>query len=167
MSGMERHTVGLTKVARVHLPSNLYYKPHQTTKLQCFFFHASQLSLSNLLKPGVKSRMKMQLEQRRQAMLQLHLSDQQIYCLLWCTYITGLTVLGNIRQIFTRVHMHIMNNRSTHCIRKYMTSSRILFWILIYLWSIFHPRGSFHKKWLVYIASMIVISVKYANRMLH
>ena len=34
-----------------------------------------QLSLHNLLKPGVKSRMKMQLEQRRQAMLQLHLSD--------------------------------------------------------------------------------------------
>ena len=37
-----------------------------------------QLSLSNPLKPGVKSRMKMSLEQRRQAMLQLHLSDQQI-----------------------------------------------------------------------------------------
>ena len=32
-----------------------------------------QLSLSNLLTPGVKSRMKM---------LQLHLSDQQFYCLL-------------------------------------------------------------------------------------
>ena len=36
-----------------------------------------QLSLPNPLKPGVKSRMNMQLEQRRQAMLQLHLSDQQ------------------------------------------------------------------------------------------
>ena len=44
----------------------------------------SQLSLPNPLKPGVKSRMKMQLEQRRQAMLQLHLNDQQFYCLLWC-----------------------------------------------------------------------------------
>ena len=32
-----------------------------------------QLSLPNLLKPGVKSIMKMWLEQRRQAMLQLHL----------------------------------------------------------------------------------------------
>ena len=41
-----------------------------------------QLSLPNPLKPCVKSRMKMQLEQRRQAMLQLHLSDQQLYCLL-------------------------------------------------------------------------------------
>ena len=33
-----------------------------------------QLSLLNPLKPGVKSRMKMKLEHRRQAMLQLHLS---------------------------------------------------------------------------------------------
>ena len=40
--------------------------------------------LSNPLTPGVKPRMKMLLEQRRQAMLQLHLSDQQVYCLLRC-----------------------------------------------------------------------------------
>ena len=40
-----------------------------------------QLSLPNPLKPGVKSRMKVQLEQRWQAMLQLHMSDQQFYCL--------------------------------------------------------------------------------------
>ena len=43
-----------------------------------------RLSLPNPLKPDVKSRMKMQLEQRRQAMLQLHLSDQQFYCLQRC-----------------------------------------------------------------------------------
>ena len=43
-----------------------------------------QLSLPNPLKPGVKVRMKMWLEQHRQAMLQLHLSDQQFYCLLRC-----------------------------------------------------------------------------------
>ena len=43
------------------------------------------LSLSNPLKSGVKSRMKMLLEQRRQAMLQLHLSDQQFYCLPRCS----------------------------------------------------------------------------------
>ena len=43
-----------------------------------------QLSSCDLLKPGVKSRMKMKLEQRRQAMLQLHLSDQQFYRLLRC-----------------------------------------------------------------------------------
>ena len=41
-----------------------------------------QLSFSNLLQPGVKSRMKMWSEQRQQAMLQLHLSGQQFYCLL-------------------------------------------------------------------------------------
>ena len=54
-----------------------------------------QLSLTNPLKPDVKSRMKMKLEQRRQAMLQLHLSDQQVYSLRRCdvTYIRDLTVL--------------------------------------------------------------------------
>ena len=35
-----------------------------------------QLPLPNPLKPDVKSRMKMELEQRRQVMLQLHLSDR-------------------------------------------------------------------------------------------
>ena len=50
-----------------------------------------QLSLPNPLKPGVKSRMKMWLEQCRQAMLQLHLSDQQFYC-QGAPYIQGLTV---------------------------------------------------------------------------
>ena len=34
-----------------------------------------QLPLLNPLKPGIKSGMKMKLEQRRQAMLKLHLSD--------------------------------------------------------------------------------------------
>ena len=43
-----------------------------------------RLSLTNPLKPDVKSRMKMQLEQRRQAMLQLHLNNRQFYCLLRC-----------------------------------------------------------------------------------
>ena len=44
----------------------------------------SLLSLPNQLKSVVKLRMTMWLEQRRQAMLQLHLSDQQFYCLLRC-----------------------------------------------------------------------------------
>ena len=38
-----------------------------------------QLSLAYPLKPGVKPTMKMYLEQRRQAMLQLHLRDEQLY----------------------------------------------------------------------------------------
>ena len=53
-----------------------------------------QLSLRNPMKPGVRSRIKMLLEQRRQAMLQLHLSDRQVYCLLRCApYIRDLTVI--------------------------------------------------------------------------
>ena len=43
-----------------------------------------QLPLPNTLKPGVKSRMKMWLVQRRQAMLQLHLNDKQFHFLLKC-----------------------------------------------------------------------------------
>ena len=43
-----------------------------------------QLSLPNALMPGDKPWMKMKLEQRRQAMLQLHLIDQHIYCILSC-----------------------------------------------------------------------------------
>ena len=43
-----------------------------------------QFSLRNILKPSITWRMKMWLEQRRQAMLQLHLSDQQFNCLLKC-----------------------------------------------------------------------------------
>ena len=39
-------------------------------------------SLPNPLKPGIMLRMKIYLEQRRQAMLQLHLSDQWFYCQL-------------------------------------------------------------------------------------
>ena len=43
-----------------------------------------QLALPNPLKLGVKLRMTMSLEQRRQAMLQLHLNGEQFYCLLRC-----------------------------------------------------------------------------------
>ena len=38
--------------------------------------------LADPLKPGVNSRKKMYLEQCRQAVLQLHLSDQPVHCLL-------------------------------------------------------------------------------------
>ena len=47
---------------------------------------AMQLPLPNQLKPGIKSRMKMWLEQRRQAMLQLHLSDHQVYYVRYVLY---------------------------------------------------------------------------------
>ena len=42
------------------------------------------LCLHNLSRPGVKLKMKMYLEQRRQAMLQLHLNDEQFHYLLRC-----------------------------------------------------------------------------------
>ena len=55
------------------------YKAHQNPNVSHLLL---QLSLPNPLKPGVKSRVKISLEQCRQVMLQLHLSDQQFYCLL-------------------------------------------------------------------------------------
>ena len=49
-------------------------------------FLVLQLPLRNLLKPGVKSRMKVWLEQRRQAMLQLHLSDNNFIAYYGASY---------------------------------------------------------------------------------
>ena len=58
-------------------------------------FLVLRLSLLSSLNPGVKSRMKMRLEQHRQAMFQLHLSDQQCYCPLRRVlyYIMGVFIL--------------------------------------------------------------------------
>ena len=52
-----------------------------------------QLLLPSPLKPGVKSRMKMQLEQRRQAMLPLYLGVQQSIAYYGVTYIQGFVVI--------------------------------------------------------------------------
>ena len=68
---------------------------HQITNLNISLL-VWQLSLPNPLQPDVKLRMKIQLEQCRQAMLQLHLSDQQVYCLLSCTYIGDLSVVPDV-----------------------------------------------------------------------
>ena len=62
--------------------SNINCTKSQNLNVSCLFF---QLSLpTNPIKPSVKSRMKMQFEQHWLALLQLHLSDQQFYCLIWC-----------------------------------------------------------------------------------
>ena len=53
----------------------------QSLNVSCILLQVSSL---NPLKPGVKLIMKMYLEQRRQAMLQLHLSYQLFYCVLRC-----------------------------------------------------------------------------------
>ena len=82
------HSLGKIKVfVRLHAcHASRNYHYHQTsykrlTKSQNLNVSRLVLQLS-LPSPGFKSRMKMQLEQRRQPMLQLHLSDQQFYCLL-------------------------------------------------------------------------------------
>ena len=49
-----------------------------------WLFLVSTLSLPNPSKLGVKLRMKMQLEQRQKVMLQLHMSDEELYCQLRC-----------------------------------------------------------------------------------
>ena len=67
------------------------YEFHKISNISCTISQNSNdfrlvlhLFLSNPLKPGVKSRMKIYLEQHRQAMLQLHLSDQSFNCLIRC-----------------------------------------------------------------------------------
>ena len=90
------HSLGIKVGGTNIVPEHHFFVPHV---LACFYRktsnirgtesqnfnvsrHVLQLSLPNPLKPSVKSRMKMQLEQCQQALLQLHLSDQQFYCLL-------------------------------------------------------------------------------------
>ena len=68
-----------------------------------------QLCLPNPFKPGVESRMKMWLEQRRQAMLQLHPSDQQFHYLLRCDLYKRFydTLLPQARQLLMHAHLPI------------------------------------------------------------
>ena len=73
-------------------------KTHQIPIFNDFYL---QLSLPNPLKPGVKSRMKMYLGQRQQAMLQLHLSDQQFF-------------LPTKARLLLEIWRYILNNKN-HC----------------------------------------------------
>ena len=70
----------------------------KSTKIQeVHVFHLIlELSLWNLLKRGVKLRMQMELEQRRQPMLQLHLNDQEFY---WPITSRGVTVCGGEKHM--------------------------------------------------------------------
>ena len=57
----------------------------------------------------------MYLEQRRQEMLQLHLSDHQVYCLLRYNYITGLMVLTvMLNTVATRNNEYSFSEKSYH-----------------------------------------------------
>ena len=80
---------------------------HKTSNISCTKYQNSnvfrlvwQFSLPNPLKPGVNSMLKMWLEQHRQAILQLHLSDQQVYCLIRCDLCYGID-----RNRFTTNHV--------------------------------------------------------------
>ena len=70
-----------TKMGNYRKISNISRTKFQNLNDSCLVL---QLSPPNTLMPGVKLRMKMWLEQRQQAMLQLHLSDQQLYGQLRC-----------------------------------------------------------------------------------
>ena len=75
------HSVGSKQSEHYCKTSSMSRTKSQNLNLSCTLL---QLSSLNPLKPRVKLRMRMQLEQPRQAMLQLHLSYQQFYCLLRC-----------------------------------------------------------------------------------
>ena len=70
-------------------------------------FLVSPCNLSNSLKPGVMLRKKTWLEQHRQAILKLHLSDQQFHSSLKCAYITGFRVFYFIQRIWNNVIQHV------------------------------------------------------------
>ena len=66
----------------LQIESALIFEPNPLHTSQEYSRPVLSLSSPNPLKPSAKSIMKMWLEQRRQVMLQLHLSDQRFYCLL-------------------------------------------------------------------------------------
>ena len=72
-----------------------------------------QLSLPSPFTPYVKSRMKMEFEQHRQAMLQLHLSDQQFYGLLRCDLYWYWRFGGNTKS---PMHTPILHHSPSFCI---------------------------------------------------
>ena len=78
---MRTPTIWLQKIPKISICIR-----QTSSKIRIKFQHLNathlvlQLPLPNPLKPGDKSRIDVQLEQHRQAMLQLHLSDQQFYC---------------------------------------------------------------------------------------
>ena len=69
----------LCRNAKYRQTSNISRTKPQNWNISRFIL---QLSLPDPLKSDVRLGMKMYLEQRRQAMLKLHLSDQQFHCLL-------------------------------------------------------------------------------------
>ena len=72
--------------------------------------------LCNILRPGVKSKIKMYLVQRRQPMFKLHLSDQPCYCQLKCVLYCMFYGISNIstRTAFPNFHTSLVSNSGYH-----------------------------------------------------
>ena len=76
----------------------IYYR--QTSSISCIQNSSRHaVVLPNPLKPGVKSKMKMWFEQRRLAMVQLNVNDQQVYYLLRWDLCMMTSSNGNIFRV--------------------------------------------------------------------
>ena len=99
--------VGFTVIyqKRKTIPSNFQYKLSRTKPQHLNVPRVVlQIYLPNPLNPGVELRMKMWMEQRRVAMLQLHLSDEQFYC-LQRIYGLNLWVIHSMIKIFWKLNI--------------------------------------------------------------
>ena len=112
-----------------------------------------QLCLPNPMKPDVKSRMKMWLEQRWQAMLQLHLSDRQFYCPLRCVL-----YLETWRYVFCIMSM--LNNELMKLIYPIGNAT----WNIKWVSSVFYKIctrfrcGFFHFGYFIILSSIITFT---------
>ena len=86
-----------------------YHKSSHIRRIKSHNLNDSRLVLQlSLPKPGVQSKMKMQLEQRRQAVLQPHLSDQRFISYLGATYIRRLAVIVIFPSQLHSIYNHDM-----------------------------------------------------------
>ena len=111
----------------------MLYEYCQISNIRCIKsqkFNASrlvlQLSLPNLLKPCVKSRMKIQLEQRRRGILQLHLIDQLFNCLLKCLLYQRFDY-----KHFNRIAWRQIRDVTIHYLQQWWSSSTLHVFIII------------------------------------
>ena len=84
ISSYESRINGDTSTTKQNMPQNIKYKWHHITKFKWFSSRLAVVRAQSIDARCKLATMKMQLEQRRQALLQLHLSEQQFYCLLRC-----------------------------------------------------------------------------------
>ena len=95
---------------KYHQTSNISSAKSPYLNVSRLVLQVLKLSLHKPFKPGVKSRMKVQLEQRRQAMLQLHLSDQQFYCLWRCCLYYRFDGIYGFFFSTSKLHMYLSSS---------------------------------------------------------